>query len=207
MLKRNEIALFWEINQWDQVNQKYSCTIMAPINAIKYNTWIKLTEVDADIIINEQIRKWLLDPTSWWRWSDWIVAVNNYLEKNLKKRVKVAHIKSDNFKKINEYLDLWYMITISIKVDWDFIKDVKDWKIDEKDYIKYKDEKTYWHFTNIFKWKWRFCEWCEKLEDYDRIWIYDSYAFNSKGREWIYWDLSLEELEKISQKYFYLLYI
>lgn len=206
-MEKNTIALFWELNQSDKDTQQRSCTIFAPLNAIKYNTELAVSEKDADIIIDRQIKDWLLSTKKWALVSDSILAVKMYIAEKYKKNLKVITFKSSDTEKLKYYLDLGYMVTIGIKVDKTFTDDVKDWKIDETNYFKFNNEKTIWHFTNLAKWKGRFWKDCETLQDYDKTFIYDSYAFNTKGRAWLYMDVDLEQLKNISQKYFYVFYL
>lgn len=211
-MDKNTVALFSEFNQSDKSTQQRSCTIMAPFIAINYNSKLdkKFTESDADVVIDKQIKNWKLRIT----WdnkgadvSDSILAVKQYIKETYKKDLKVKSFKSSDTEKLKYYLDLGYMVTIGIKVDKTFTDDVKDWKIDETNYFNFNNEKTIWHFTNIATWKGRFWKDCETLQDYNKTFIYDSYAFNKKDRAWLYMDVDLEQLKNISQKYFYVFYL
>ena len=189
---------------------------MAPLVALKYNTWLMLTEKDADVIIQRQINNWQLNitkPKEWekdLRWAkamDSIMAVKKYIKETYNKDIQFKQFKSDDSKTLNELLDLWYMVTLGIMIDIDFTKDVADWKIDEKNYFNFTNWKKLWHFTNLARWKGRFTEWCEKLEDYNKNFIYDQYAFNKLKREWVYSNIDFKQLPIISQQYYYCFYI
>lgn len=199
----NKIALFPELNQGDVSNQWYLCSLFAPAIAIKYNFWIVITEDEIDKIAKEQSRKWLLSYTTWGSALQWILAILSYVNTKYKRKFTFESIKNNDYIKINQILETWYALTLWIKVNHVFINDTKDWKIDETNYFKFTTWKTYWHFLNLVKWKDRF-SW-SKWPDYNKLMIIDNYAFNKKDRQWIYYDLKLENLKVFSQNYYYLI--
>lgn len=180
-----------DLNQWDLESQFYQCTFYASVMNLYYNTWIKLSEKDIDIIAKKQADKWLFDYKAGWSSIQGANAVLQYLVDN-QKALKIDKIpkllKLYNEKDIKEYLSQDYMVMTWIKVDYKkFIEDIKDWKIDTKDY---KDLKwTMWHFLNFVSWD---AEWS---------WIYlvDNYFFNEKWRPNLYKAVLKEILEDISQ--------
>jgi hypothetical protein len=205
-MEKNTVALFNDLNQWDSKLQQRACTIFETAVAMKYNIkWVNLLESDLDIIIKQQIKNWKLSVTSWWKAIDWIKATIDYANKKYWKNIKYEIIPSINLKRINELLDLWYAISIMIKVNQKFIDDVKDWKMDESNYFKYTTWKTLWHDTTLIKWKWRFTPWYD-WEDLNKLMIIDTYAFNKLWRQWIYSNLDISQLRIISQNNFYLIY-
>lgn len=180
-----------DLNQWDLESQFFQCTFYSSAMNLYYNTWIKLTEKDIDIIAKKQADKWLFDYKAGWSSIQWANAVLQYLIDN-QKALKIDKIpkllKLYNEKDIKEYLSQDYMVMTWIKVDYKkFIEDIKDWKIDTKDY---KDLKwTMWHFLNFVSWD---AEWS---------WIYlvDNYFFNENWRPNLYKAVLKEILEDISQ--------
>jgi len=156
--KINPSMKFHNLNQWDEKETKQFCTLYAPAINLKYNCWIVLTEEDIKIIWKQQIKKWLLWK-QWWRWSDWIEAVYNYVKDNAFSRWwKVPNLITfwvlDGLE-VEEWLDRWYAVTIWIGVNKDFLTDVRD----DNNLNKFEDYINYvwklWHFTNIAKWiKW-----------------------------------------------------
>lgn len=180
-----------DLDQWDRVETHYQCTFYSSAMNLYYNTWIKLSEKDIDIIAKKQADKWLFDYKAWWSSIQGANAVLQYLIDN-QKALKIEKIpkllKLYSEKDIKEYLNQDYMIMTWIKVDYKkFIEDIKDWKIDTKDY---KDLKwTMWHFLNFVSWD---AEWS---------WVYlvDNYFFNEKWRPNLYKAVLKEILEDISQ--------
>jgi len=170
------------INQWNEKETRNFCTIYAPYITWYWNSWIKLWDTEEKVekeikrIANIQIQKWLLSRTKWGKWSDWVWA----WEREYNVNVLILNKWQDR-QLIKDLLSKWIALTTWIKIDIDFLIDSKDWILDWT-WNKYNDgKKTIWHFTTIagsnpdvviFKW-------------YKYSFI-DSYAFNKKGREWLY---------------------
>lgn len=180
-----------DLNQGDRAETAFQCTFYAAVMNLYYNCWIKLSEKDIDIIAKKQADKWLFDYKAGWSSIQGYNAVLQYIIDN-QKALKIEKIpkllKLYDEKDIKEYLKNDYMITTWIKVDYKkFIEDIKDWKIDTKDY---KDLKwTMWHFLNFVSWD---AEWS---------WIYlvDNYFFNENWRPNLYKANLKELLEDIDQ--------
>lgn len=206
-MKQNKVALFNnELDQWDSVKQQWACTIFATAICMKYNIeWINLKEEDLDAIIAQQVGVWKLSYTEWAYAIDSINAVVEYANKKYNKKIKIEKVKSNDLKRINEIIDMWYAINILIKVNTNFILDVKDWKIDWTNYFNYTTWKTFWHSLSLIKWKWRFVSWYN-WEDLNKLMILDNYAFNKKWKAWNYTNLNLSQLHIISQNNFYFIH-
>lgn len=184
----NTIAQFNDLNQWDEKETWYLCSLYAPAVNLKYNCWINLNEDDLKIIAFRQKAKWLLDMNYGWKWEDWIKAIYDYIvENHLERKWKIPNLKVfKSYNKIQQedWLDRWYMLTIWIQVWKIFLEDVKDWKLDLfEDYNNYV-WKDLWHFTNLTRWKCRFNK--KGCEDKNKEQFIDSYSFNPKWNPWTY---------------------
>jgi len=170
------------VNQWNQKDTRMFCTIYAPYITWRYNSWIYLWDTEEQVekeikrIAKQQIDKWLLSETKWWKWSDWVWA----WEREYKVNVLILNKWKDR-QLIKDLLSKWIALTTWIKIDIDFVLDSKDWELDWT-WNKYSDwTRTIWHFTTI--------AWANpdvvNIKWYKYMFV-DSYAFNKKGREWLY---------------------
>lgn len=198
----NTYCLFNELNQWWERFTWHLCSLYAVAINLKYNCGIVLTKDDIKKIAERQVKLWLLSLTEWWKGLDWINAVNNFLKENKDRFWELPTLikfKKDNTEIFNNLKNHWFAIICWIWVNKEFPKDVQDWKLENfNDYKKYKWDYLR-HFTNVVKWKdW----WKEKppfWRYYNHEFILDSYAFNTKDREWMYYG----DIEKMRQTFIY----
>ena len=83
---------------------------------------------------------WELTPWIWARIYDSIEAVKTYIWKTYNKDIKLKYISRKN-NELEDILDLWYMVSLWIHVNKDFIEDTKDWNIDETNYFNFTKSK------------------------------------------------------------------
>jgi len=170
------------INQWNEEKTKMTCTIYAPFISLDYNSNVsnKIGETEEKIenvlneIIDEQINKWLLNLKHWWKWSDWVEAIENKFNANI---IVLNRWKDRSF--IKSLLNKWIALTIWIKVDIDYLLDGRDDGKLNDNWKQYTDDKTFGHFTTLVGSN-------DDVVKFDgKYAIIDSYAFSSKW-EWIY---------------------
>lgn len=156
--KENPHMKFHGLNQWDEEITKKMCRYYAPAINLKYNCWILITEDDLKIIAkNDPYNKW---KKQWWKvgwyWKDWVEQVYKYVKENAEDRgwkiPNLIEFGSLDRAEMNQWLARWYAISIWIKFNSKFYKDVKD----DKKVNNFEDYAEYlwksWHFTNIAKW-------------------------------------------------------
>jgi len=195
------------INQGNEDKTKMCCTIYAPFISLNWNSniisklWLQ-TEEEVELILDKTIDKqvdlWLLSLTKWWYWSDWIKAIERDFKANV-----IELNKWQDKELIKELLSKWLALTFWINVDIDFITDSADWELDWNWHNYIDDDKKYWHFTTIvwanpdvinFEWWYKYA-------------IVDSYAWNKKGRDWVYKFNDIDWfLDFISMKTIYLIW-
>ena len=182
----NKIALFGDLNQGRRRESWYQCSIYSLAINLQYNCWIRLSEDDLDIIAHEMVKDGVMDLKVGAYMSD----ASKYVISYITKRQKYLWIdKLPEFKqysnrtesdKIRELNKNWFSTVILLKVNNDFVKDSRDWKIERfEDYVNYKWRIN--HFTNLSRWIWRGDK---SVKKYD--FILDSYSYNEAENSWLY---------------------
>jgi hypothetical protein len=152
--KINDIALFHNLNQWDEVWSKMCCTYFGPAANLKYNCWIDISESDIKGIALKKEKEWKFSFKNGWRGSDWIEAILEFVKENaLERWYKVPNLaifKKEDEVELFDWINRGYAAVIWIKVNKEFYKDSRDGSIDIKDYANL----VWWigHFNCIAKW-------------------------------------------------------
>ena len=185
ILEKNKNKNFLQVNQWDKTLTKRACTqYWAYINA-RYNTWININEDFIEEWVIESQKSWLLGISSWGR----LDKNNQYVWKRLWLNC-LEFTKHDYL--LEELLENEYMVGVGSATDIDFFIDAIDWKLDTKDFNKFKDGKIITrHRYNIIK---NTLEW--------KYYIFNSYSNrnnnNSLNDDCNFVEFSsLEEMKKI----------
>lgn len=147
--KLNTACNFHSVNQGDEKLTRMMCTIYAPFINARYNGVIKgFTEQDIKDVAEICNKKWTFSYTNGGYGSDWVYAFQEWLLKEQGIRCTVISTKDDT--EALKWTERWYATLLGIKYNSYFAKDIKDGKIDTKDYkdLRWKNG----HFTNVIKW-------------------------------------------------------
>lgn len=194
MNKVNKICLFHDLNQWDEEITKILCWLYWPSINVKYNLWIDLNEDDIKIIFRQMEIDWKIIDWVWMLGADWVEYIYQYIKDNHKERgwniPNLCIMTEDS--DVKAWTNKWYSVLIWIKYNDEFIKDIRDFKIDKfEDYKNYKWDN--WHFTNLIKYNCRGWECSDKWREF----ILDSYF--RTGGSW--YECSIKEmLEDLDMK-------
>ena len=122
-----------------------SCTKFAGMIGLSNNISIALTWKQVMDCENFSITRFNYKPWTGRPWALWIKSVTTWWNE-LNNSNKVKYYQLDIFsEQFDVIMERWYLLTISIKVDAEFMRDVRS--DNDIDWEKFKQ--TYWHRTNI----------------------------------------------------------
>lgn len=202
--------VFHSFNQRKNKKYYYCCSVFAPIININMNCKIThnidFTRDDIDKIIDRMVLAWKLilekneDWFAWGKWLDWVNYVLSYVKEQVAKWRKNLNWKKWNIPnlktfyhwdedELSNWTQRWYMFIFWMWVNSSFVTDMVDWKLENFDDYKNYEWDSLKHFTN---W-WVFLRWWPDSEKYWQEFICDSYAYNKRWTEWLYWNFDIKE--------------
>lgn len=110
------------------------CTYIAIITAIANNHWLHITDdIIKDLLKNRpKIAIW--SGSNLWRACQFALQdINRMFNKNLT-------IHKIDLANADQYMKMWWMILVQGKINYDYVKDIKDWVLDNAFVIKFQDE-------------------------------------------------------------------
>lgn len=186
---------FLQVNQSENTKHKMACTIYSSAINLYWNTWIRLSQTDIDFIVDDSIKKWILDIKKWWGLEDNFMNVYSFVKKTHPELKYKIFNKYDN--QFPSLLNKGYMIRGWISVNKVYTYDSEDdWIIQNQDYLKMKG--TIKHATNFLKW-------IKPSQDLNKHLIWDSYFWK---KAYNLYEVNLRNMkDTIMMQNLYLFYI